>query len=245
MFFLATMQSAVSQEAPKETAPTRKPEEIAEKIVGNSRQIADQLQLRKTDQGTRDLQQQNIDLINELLKQAENQSSSCNNCQNNKPNSTGSSASGKANVPPKPQQSDQKNQSQSKENSTGRPNRDRNSRNQPPEIGPMPEEVGKGKDTKDDPSPQTGGTMGKQPAKKAPGKEASEGDLFGKGSPAWRQEQLSKLYEDIWGQLPERARQEMDAYYREQFMPKYSDALKRYYETLAKQRQQAPFPGSK
>ncbi|GIW78707.1 MAG: hypothetical protein KatS3mg105_0514 [Gemmatales bacterium] len=44
---------------------------------------------------------------------------------------------------------------------------------------------------------------------------------------------LADVYKDIWGHLPEKMRQEMDAYSREQFMMKYRDLLKQYYKTLA------------
>lgn len=37
----------------------------------------------------------------------------------------------------------------------------------------------------------------------------------------------------VWGHLPERLRQEMNQYYKEQFMPKYGDLLRQYYGTLA------------
>jgi hypothetical protein len=44
---------------------------------------------------------------------------------------------------------------------------------------------------------------------------------------------LADLYKDVWGNLPETLRQEMDQYSREQFMAKYSDLLKQYYATIA------------
>ena len=37
----------------------------------------------------------------------------------------------------------------------------------------------------------------------------------------------------IWGHLPDRLRQEMNQYYKEQFMPKYNDMLRQYYSRLA------------
>jgi hypothetical protein len=44
---------------------------------------------------------------------------------------------------------------------------------------------------------------------------------------------IADLYKDVWGNLPETLRQEMDQYSREQFMAKYSDLLKQYYATIA------------
>lgn len=67
-------------------------------------------------------------------------------------------------------------------------------------------------------------------------KSASGGDGFGKASPRRENDKFRDLYKDVWGQLPERMRQEMDLYYREQFMPRYSELLRRYYAALAEQK---------
>ena len=37
----------------------------------------------------------------------------------------------------------------------------------------------------------------------------------------------------VWGHLPEKLRQQMSQYYKEQFMPKYGDLLRQYYSSLA------------
>ena len=63
-----------------------------------------------------------------------------------------------------------------------------------------------------------------------------QGDRFGKASPKRENDKLADLYKDVWGHLPERLRQEMDLYYREQFMPRYSELLRRYYAALAEQK---------
>jgi hypothetical protein len=44
---------------------------------------------------------------------------------------------------------------------------------------------------------------------------------------------IAELYKDIWGHLPEKMRQEMDTYSREQFMDRYKGLLKQYYSTLS------------
>jgi hypothetical protein len=64
----------------------------------------------------------------------------------------------------------------------------------------------------------------------------SNPDQFGKASPKRQNDKMADLYKDVWGHLPDRMRQEMDLYYREQFMPRYSDLLRRYYAALAEQR---------
>jgi len=70
-------------------------------------------------------------------------------------------------------------------------------------------------------------------------KDGKEGDQFGKKSPKRENDKLADLYKDVWGHLPERLRQEMDLYYREQFMPRYSELLKQYYSSLAEQRKKS------
>jgi hypothetical protein len=46
---------------------------------------------------------------------------------------------------------------------------------------------------------------------------------------------IPDAYKNVWGQLPEKLRQEMDLYFREDFMPRYSDMLRRYYSSIAEQ----------
>jgi hypothetical protein len=62
------------------------------------------------------------------------------------------------------------------------------------------------------------------------------GDRFGKMSPKRKDEKFADLYKDVWGHLPDRLRQEMDLYYREKFMPRYSELLRQYYAALAEQK---------
>jgi len=47
---------------------------------------------------------------------------------------------------------------------------------------------------------------------------------------------VADVYKDVWGHLPERLRQEMDLYYREQFMPRYQELLRQYYSSLAERK---------
>jgi hypothetical protein len=65
---------------------------------------------------------------------------------------------------------------------------------------------------------------------------SATGAKFGQLSPKRQNDKLADLYKDVWGTLPDRLRQEMDLYYREQFMPRYSELLRQYYAALAEQR---------
>lgn len=44
---------------------------------------------------------------------------------------------------------------------------------------------------------------------------------------------ISDAYKEVWGHLPEKMRQEMDLYFRDRFMPRYSELLRQYYSSLA------------
>jgi hypothetical protein len=41
------------------------------------------------------------------------------------------------------------------------------------------------------------------------------------------------IAKQVWGHLPEKLRQQMSQYYREQFMPKYSPLIRDYFNSLA------------
>ena len=97
--------------------------------------------------------------------------------------------------------------------------------------------------------PGPGGGVGQRPQGKEPGgmqpqsepngkKLASDGPGAGKkeGDPKGMPDRMSDVYKDLWGHLPDRLRQEMDLYYREKFMPRYSELLRRYYAALAEQK---------
>lgn len=42
----------------------------------------------------------------------------------------------------------------------------------------------------------------------------------------------------VWGHLPEKMRQQVSQYYRDQYMPRYSELLKQYYSSLAEREKQ-------
>ena len=62
---------------------------------------------------------------------------------------------------------------------------------------------------------------------------------FGGGNTSGKADKMSDIVKDIWGHLPETLRQEVDHYYRDQFMPRYRDLLQQYYSRLAEQERRA------
>jgi hypothetical protein len=55
----------------------------------------------------------------------------------------------------------------------------------------------------------------------------------GRPGPNGQPDKLADMVKDIWGHLPETLRQEVDHYYRDQFMPRYRELLQQYYTRLA------------
>lgn len=47
------------------------------------------------------------------------------------------------------------------------------------------------------------------------------------------------VYKEVWGHLPEKMRQELDLYFRDRFMPRYSELLRQYYSSLAERGEKA------
>jgi hypothetical protein len=84
------------------------------------------------------------------------------------------------------------------------------------------------------PFPQDQLTKSKSPRRqetpKNPGPNGGEGRRKPREEGATK---IADLYKDVWGHLPEKLRQEMDQYAREQFMAKYTDLLRQYYATIA------------
>jgi hypothetical protein len=82
------------------------------------------------------------------------------------------------------------------------------------------------------------GKSGNQAAKSEPGKEGKGGDGMG-GKPNAEDKKdkntIADLFKDVWGHLPQKERQEMDAYARERFLRKYEEILRQYYRTISEQ----------
>ena len=75
----------------------------------------------------------------------------------------------------------------------------------------------------------------KEPGPGGPGTEGGTGGKPNDRRPRADDPKLAEMYKDVWGHLPEKMRQEMDSYFKERFMPRYSDLLKQYYSTIAEQ----------
>ena len=240
----------------KKAAPAKEPAKVepkeeldvqktAERIAENAQKAGERLKEKDPGADTRKIQQEILKDIDALLKKAQEPPPSPPMSSDMPPPKDGmpppkdgmSSKSpmpmgGPSGMPPP------KGASGSQGNEGKKPRRERKSRGDSPMgmgepmanagpkgMNPMPEK----KDPKE-------GPKGREGTEKKDGKE---GDQFGKRSPKRENDKLADLYKDVWGHLPERLRQEMDLYYREQFMPRYSELLKQYYSALAEQRKKS------
>jgi hypothetical protein len=104
--------------------------------------------------------------------------------------------------------------------------RERKSRREQSSLGPNPASGNSDSGGGPMPRAENNNIPGRQPQGGAPASARS------KESAA----KVADLYKDVWGHLPERLRQELDLYYREQFMPRYQELLRQYYSSLAERK---------
>lgn len=88
-----------------------------------------------------------------------------------------------------------------------------------------PDNEKKGEQPKDgkEPNDKKGGPGGKNAGNPT-------GKVNGKPGAPFEEEDASK---DVWGHLPDKLRQQMSQYYKDEFTPKYAELLKLYYSSLA------------
>lgn len=229
--------AALKPPAPEEPAEAEDAAKIADRILQNTKDAADRL--KESDPGidTRKKQDQTLRDIDALLKQAENP-----------PPMGGGGMSG---------MNDQKNQDMSGESS---PKGGSQKGMGKPQGGPGQKQAGasdsKGRSWRDRRNQQRAGT-GKEPGPGEPkslpdptgsgqrtdakaGTAAGGNDRGGRlGQPPPTLPVDDAIAKQVWGHLPEKLRQQMSQYYKEQFMPKYDDLLRQYYSSLA-EREKAP-----
>jgi len=104
--------------------------------------------------------------------------------------------------------------------------RERRSRREQPSLGPNMPSGSSNSGGAPMTSEQNNNATSRQPQGGAPPSARSK-ESAGK---------VADFYKDVWGHLPERLRQEMDLYYREQFMPRYQELLRQYYSSLAERK---------
>ena len=240
---------------PKATAPKsdEKPSEedvdvhkTAERIAENAQKASDRLKEKDPGADTRKIQDEIVKDIDALIKKAQNPPPPMNSDMSPMtppppksdmmPPPMGNNGGGKQPKPGMngggaPPKSSGGGGSSDGNKGDRRSRRERRPRGQSP-MG-MDDPVGKG--GPGGMNPMAAAAEPKDVGREKPSRDGM-GDRFGKASPKRQNDKLSDLYRDLWGHLPDRMRQEMDLYYREKFMPRYSELLRQYYASLAEQR---------
>ncbi len=229
--------------APQSEPPTKgeNPAVTVERIIKNSKDVGDKLAQTDTGTDTRKTQGKILSDIDALINQQENP------------------------PPPQPdkdkdkdkkdQEKDKKDNEKDKKDPMMNP--DMNPKKDMPMDGKgmdmTPPKDGTGErpprmgDPMNDAKKQPGGSEGKQDkgdAKKNTDSKNDPKDITGMtgGNPMGKvngktalpvEEDVSK---DVWGHLPDKLRQQMSQYYKEDFTPKYAELLRLYYSSLAEKK---------
>lgn len=225
------------------------PAETVERIIKNSKEITDRLAKTDTGKDTLKTQDETLVLIDSLL---------------NSPNPPPSGGSDN-----KKDMNDQKDKKDKKDPSGGMDKQDPKAGmdslggNQPqnddrqanngrrPRVGSEKGDLPKGsdpnpmakEDTKTDPI--TGAMANSRmpiPMNPMPGGQAgpNAGNPTGTVAAKPTVPLDDEVVKDVWGHLPDKLRQQVSQYYKEEFMPRYSELLKQYYSSLANQNPKLP-----
>jgi hypothetical protein len=239
---LAAQDQQPRGEQGEKKAAAEQPKDVMAMLAKNL--AAAEERLKKADPGdeTRKIQREIIDLLDELIKQTNQQQNS--------------GAGGKS-----------KKSEQSKQGGTkgGKPDKSDGQKNpkdgnQDPQHGNDKAQAkpgkadqgqGQGKDKnrgegKDDESKEGAAkTGGDNKGGKGEDKNAEDKDKGGQQASGGKAKQDPPLTaknnlnpdmrREAWGHLPDKLRMEMDAYSKERFMPRYEDLLEQYYRSIAEQ----------
>jgi hypothetical protein len=177
--------------------------ELIARLHKNMQASEDRLGQKDPGDATREIQKDILKDLDELLKQSQSQQDQDSQCQDGSCEKEGQGQSQKKNRKSSSKKSGQK---------QGQQTAKKKSSGNPKS------------------SANKGGKQGQQQVK-GDGKISSD-TTKGQGSEK-NDNRVSELYKDIWGNYPERQRQEMDTYARERFMPRYEELLRQYYRTVS------------
>jgi hypothetical protein len=217
------------------------------KVAKNMESSEDRL--KKADPGdvTRKIQRDIVDLLDELIKQNNQQSGQggksdkfSKSKSKSSQNQTGQS---KAGQPNDGDPNGQSKQSNADEQDMDGPGRAKTGKDQ----GPQGKKKDKGKGNEKEGTGKDGGQEDKDgnEDKKGEAKDNQEGKDGSKQGGQGTAKNLKSNKVDLmadqhrseWGHLPLTKRLEMDAYAKQRFMPRYDEALQEYYRTISEQTQ--------
>lgn len=243
--------------------PAEDPEAVVGRIIANARQVSDKLAMTDAGEVTRSTQASILKDIDKLLNPPDSppqggggDGSDMN--KQDKNDGSGQNKNDKSDQSPKDgqgggQAGNKGGMSDTQPGNAGGMGQSKGGMGQPmggqanagrrPRMGGQPKDgkepggmasAGKGKEPGPMPPPNATAKAGNP--KDPPG--AAAGGVDGKRDvpppPLSPQVPLAdEVAKEVWGHLPERLRQQMSQYYREEFMPRYAGLLKQYYSSLA------------
>jgi hypothetical protein len=191
---------------PGETTPDDKTRELLARVARNMESSEDRLKNRDPGEKTRAIQDQIIKDLDELIRKAQEE---------------------------KDQESKSQQSAGSSQGDPSKTSQDRRSKRNSSQQQAKPKPGAKKQDSQASQGQPAGGQGKSNKEKQSKGGSSMAGG--GGNSSAQKKNTIADLFRDVWGHLPEQKRQEMDAYSRERFMPRYDELLRQYYRTLAEQ----------
>jgi hypothetical protein len=213
--------------------------ELLARVAKNMGISEDRLKNRDPGTKTRQVQEQIINDLDELIKKSQDEQNQCANCKSSsgQASSSGQSSASKS-ASNRSNKSSRGQRSQSQQSQGNQGQQAKNNGDQQPKEGSGQKK--KGGEGYRDPAASAKDGQGKDKQGQGnQGKDATTNKNGGGGavgaSRTDKKNTIADLFRDVWGHLPETKRQEMDAYSRERFMPKYDELLRQYYRTLSEQ----------
>jgi len=219
---------------PEEGAPDDKTKELLGRVAKNMGTSEDRLKNRDPGKTTQEIQDQIVKDLDELIKKSQEQNEKDCNCQQSSSQSSSGTTSSQGSKSQARRRA-QKNGNQPKQES-GQQNASakKDGQEKKDQAASDKKDASAKKDGQG--KKDQGTAANKKDGKDKQGKDASASASSGGGdSSAKKKNTVADLFRDVWGHLPENKRQEMDAYSRERFMPRYDELLRQYYRTLSEQ----------
>lgn len=234
------------REAGRPAGPAEDPAAVVERIIANSKAVGDKLARTDTGDETRSTQGTILKDIDALIDREENpppsggggggddqNKSDQKNDQNQQGQGQGG-GQGQAGQQPKGGKGGSGQQGGNQQAGGRRPRGGGKGQPKPQDQGKDETGMANAGNPKDGKDPQPGGG---QPA----GKDGKGGKAAGAASgttpktppPRPTVPLDDEVAKEVWGHLPDKVRQQVTQYYKEEFMPRYADLLKQYYASLA------------
>jgi hypothetical protein len=216
-----------SRDPVPESGPKENPAEVVDRIIKNSKDVGDKLAKTDTGEQTRGTQKGILKDIDSLIEDQENPPPMGGDSDDMNKDKDKNKDMNKNDMP-----MDGKNGMQPKQDGNQQSSGRKPRQGGDPKGGQQPKPMGG--EQKQDPGMAKGDPMpmnGKE--KEMAGGAANAGTPMGKAAARPALPIDDSVVKEVWGHLPDKLRQQVSQYYKEEFMPKYSDLLKRYYSSLA------------